>query len=239
MILNFRVMVSSKFSDVSEVKNDIKSVEQDQSEDQLRGFNTNCAGYGIVPKLVMQGRNLSITSKAIYAYFCSYTGAGNTCFPSRQKICYDLGISKERFSKHLASLITYGYIKVEQTKGKGSNRFARNLYTLLDRVGPCACAPCCKKQDTESKKIEKTPPEPCLCFPDTGNTPTKSNSIKNNNNINIYPSLAQKPIEDNYVEKKKSDQKQIPKVKDLESEFKTIWIHIQTKKAKPKLFLNT
>ena len=57
-----------------------------KERDFIKGFSINSAGYGIIPKLVMMDRDLHVTAKAIYAYFCSYTGAGDTCFPSRKKI---------------------------------------------------------------------------------------------------------------------------------------------------------
>jgi hypothetical protein len=35
-------------------------------------------GYGQIPKKVMMDKRLSVEAKAIYAYFCSYCGGGNT-----------------------------------------------------------------------------------------------------------------------------------------------------------------
>lgn len=110
--------------------------------DLIKGFDINSAGYGIIPKLVMLDRDLHVTAKAIYAYFCSYTGAGDTCFPSRKEICYDLNISFETFTKHLKTLITSGYVKVEQIKENG--RFSHNLYTLSSSIWPCTE---CKNKD--------------------------------------------------------------------------------------------
>lgn len=67
-------------------------------------------GFGIISKLVMQDRDLSITAKAIYAYLASYLGNGDSCFPSRDRVCSDLGIGKDTFRKHIASLIDKGYV---------------------------------------------------------------------------------------------------------------------------------
>ena len=52
-------------------------------EDQLLVEGINCMGYGIIPKYVMLDPDLTIEAKAIYAYFCSFAGSGNTAFPSR------------------------------------------------------------------------------------------------------------------------------------------------------------
>jgi len=103
-------------------------------EGTLKGFKINSKGYGIIPKLVMQDKGLNHYSKLIYAYLCSYTGGGDTCFPTRKKICYDLGISFETFSKYLNQLVEKGYIKVEQSKVNG--RFSHNVYTLCDTINP-------------------------------------------------------------------------------------------------------
>ena len=54
-------------------------------EDKIIGFKINSKGYGTIPKAAMIDKNLNIYAKALYAYFCSYTGGGDTCFPSRKK----------------------------------------------------------------------------------------------------------------------------------------------------------
>lgn len=101
--------------------------------DILRVEGVNAKGFGIIPKLVMQDRRLTRDAKAIYAYFKSYAGAGNTAFPSIKKICYDLSFGKEEtFRKHFNLLKKYNYIQVEQerdTKGK----WGRNIYTVIDK----------------------------------------------------------------------------------------------------------
>lgn len=144
--------------------------------DQIRGFRINSAGFGTIPKLVMQDKNLNIAAKAIYAYFCSYTGAGDTCFPTRKKICYDLDISNDTLGKHLKNLVRLGYIKVEQIRENG--RFSHNVYTLTDTILPCP-----KISDTEKTDTEKT---------DTDKMDTKINSINKINNIKISKKVSKK-----------------------------------------------
>lgn len=135
------------------------------AEDRLKGYNINKNGYGSVPKSVMQDQGLSIAAKALYAYFCSFTGSGDTCFPTRKKICYDLGVSNDSLSKYLNQLIDSGYLLVEQIKEKG--RFSHNVYTLPDTVLPCP-----KISDTEKTEYGKT---------DTKNNNTKINSNTKSN----------------------------------------------------------
>lgn len=84
--------------------------------DKLVVEGINSAGFGIIPKLVMQDRGLTVAAKAIYAYFIIVSGKNNKCSPSRNKICSDLGISKDTFSKHLKDLLNCGYLSVRQVK---------------------------------------------------------------------------------------------------------------------------
>jgi DNA-binding transcriptional regulator YhcF (GntR family) len=135
-------------------------------EDIIKGIQINSAGFGTISKLAMQDRRLHITAKAIYAYFNSYAGAGDTCFPSRKKICYDLGISADTFGKYLKQLCEYGYIKTQQVKENG--RFSHNVYTICSTISPCP-----KISDTENTVHDDL---------DTKINSNKNNSISNNNN---------------------------------------------------------
>lgn len=140
---------------------------------QVEGINSK--GFGTIPKLVMQDRRLTIQAKAIYAYFCSYAGAGKTAFPSRNKILYDLRISPTAYYKHFNLLKEYGYVMCYQERTNGS--FTRNVYTL-----PCEV------------------PTPCANSSCTRNYGTKSNSSKNNS-IHNNQSVSQDGTDmDGYVE---------------------------------------
>lgn len=136
------------------------------NEDIIKGIQINSAGFGTISKLAMQDRRLHITAKAIYAYFNSYAGAGDTCFPSRKKICYDLGISADTFGKYLKQLCEYGFIKTQQVKENG--RFSHNVYTICSTISPCP-----KISDTENTVHDDL---------DTKINSNKNNSISNNNN---------------------------------------------------------
>lgn len=145
-------------------------------EDKIIGFKINSKGYGTIPKMVMQDRNISIGAKGLYSYFCSYTGGGDTCFPSRKKVCFDLCISIDTFGKYLKQLVENGYIKVEQIKENG--RFSHNVYILCDTILPCP-----KISDTEISVYEKTDPN---------NNSTNINSINNINSISKEKSIKEK-----------------------------------------------
>ena len=85
-------------------------------------------GYGMIPKLVMKDRGLTVEAKAIYAYLCSYCGAGDTAFPSIKLMCHDLGISERRFHRHMKQLRDSNYVLA--TRERTDNGFSNNIYTL-------------------------------------------------------------------------------------------------------------
>ena len=140
------------------------------SDDVLKGIQINSAGFGTISKLAMQDRRLNIAAKAVYAYFNSFAGSGDSCFPSRAKICYDLGISNNSLSKYIKQLVECGYIEVEQIKVSG--RFSHNLYTLNATIDIESDSPQHKKQYTKIFDTENLGDE---------NLHTNNNSINNNN----------------------------------------------------------
>lgn len=105
-------------------------INDNEFTDVLRVQGVNANGYGLLPKIPMQDKRLTPMAKLIYAYFCSFAGAGNTAFPSVKKIMFDLGIKDiHTFSKHRNVLVQYGYIAFEQKVEKGM--FKSNIYTLI------------------------------------------------------------------------------------------------------------
>lgn len=118
--------------------------------DFLRVEGIHAKGFGFIGKLAMRDSRLTVEAKAVYAYFCSYAGAGSIAFPKVETIIKDLQISKDRYYRHFKLLAKYDYIRVVQEKVK-SGRFARNVYTLISN--PCP-------QNKEAA--------PYPCFPETG-----------------------------------------------------------------------
>lgn len=159
------------------------------ANDIIKGFKINERGYGIIPKSVMQDTNLNIGAKAVYAYFCSFTGAGNNCFPTRDKICSDLGVSKDTLSKYLKNLVESGYLIVEQAKENG--KFSHNIYTLPSEIMPPN-----EITDTEITVSEKTVSGNSVSDElDTKINNIKINNIKNNNIIKKENSKEKKKTE--------------------------------------------
>lgn len=86
-------------------------------------------GFGNIYKFIMTDSDLKIGAKALYAYLCSYTGKGNSAYPKRDKILYDLQICKTAYYKYLNQLVEDGYIKVER-----ADKYPfKNIYTIVSR----------------------------------------------------------------------------------------------------------
>ena len=142
-------------------------------------------GFGTIPKIVMQDRRLKPTAKAIYAYFCSYAGAGSTAFPSVNKIVYDLNMNKDTYYKHLEILKDCGYVTVTPNRAEG-NKFDNNIYTLI--FNPVAVAKVEKEEKKPCPKKSETGKKPFPKISDTEKSDTNiinntiNNNINNNNN---------------------------------------------------------
>ena len=154
-------------------------------------------GYGLVAKKVMTDPSVSIGAKALYAYIISFAGTTETAWPGRAKICNDLGLSKERFSKCLKELVSAGFILAERERGE-KGRLGGYIYTVV----------------VVEKNVDKSTSSPCLGNPDlvhpdlvhpglekpnnnNNNRICKINSIKNNNNNNNrHPDEIPVPVEE-------------------------------------------
>ncbi len=147
--------------------------------DILRVEGVNAKGFGTIPKAVMRDKRLSIQAKAIYAYFCSYSGAGNRPFPSRKTITEDLQISMNTYHKHLNQLKALDYIRVKQRKQNGI--FTSCIYTIVEKPVTEPFSPCTNFCDTGEPHTKK---------PYTKNCDTDSNrNIEQDNSLSINPKI--------------------------------------------------
>ena len=108
----------------------MKKYENHEIENILEVEGVNAEGYGITSQAIMFDRDISIIGKSIYAYLCSYLGAGRTSFPKVKTILADLKISENTFYKHFKPLFENGYIKKSKAKGY----LNRNVYTICNSV---------------------------------------------------------------------------------------------------------
>lgn len=88
-------------------------------------------GYGTIPKAVMHDPELSLESKAIYAYLCALAGSSSVTYPFRSTILRDLGMTKNTYYRHYPPLVKKGYLTVSRPVDKS----AANRYTLARRDG--------------------------------------------------------------------------------------------------------
>ncbi len=117
-------------------------------------------GYGIVAKMVMCDNSISIGAKALYAYICTFAGSEKKAWPGRAKICSDLNISKDSFSKYIKELKTRNYIAVQHRKNEKC-QFIRNVYIIITQLeDPQQKKPCPEKSDT-AQDPKKSQSEPC------------------------------------------------------------------------------
>lgn len=136
-----------------------------QNKLNLKGIMSE--GYGVIPKKVMKDKTLTIEAKAIYAFMASYSGNGDTSYPSVEYITDFLDISRHRFNRHRKLLEEKGYISVSQERKKGS-KFTHNVYTL-------EFIPQVQFTTSEKRTSEKRT---------SGNDTTNNNTINNNTNNN-------------------------------------------------------
>ena len=165
--------------------------------DVLRTEGVNAQGFGTIPKTLTRDPRLPIGAKGLYAYFCSFAGAGNTAFPCRDTILKDLKINKETYYKHLNLLKELDYIRCEQKNERAC--FRHNVFTIVACPDPVNCStdpctekpdtaqgrgflPCTEKPDTGSPCAEK-PDTACTEKPDTNNN---RDNINKNKNQSIY-----------------------------------------------------
>lgn len=58
-------------------------------------------GYGIISRYVTTNKNLSLSAKGVYSYLIAFAGNDKQAYPSQSRMCYDLGIKKNRYFKEI------------------------------------------------------------------------------------------------------------------------------------------
>lgn len=86
-------------------------------------------GCGIIPRMVMSDRKLTVEAKAIYAYFAECIGAGDTSFPPVEEICKDLNMGEDRFRRHKKQLVERGYLTIRKN-ATANGRYSTNVYVI-------------------------------------------------------------------------------------------------------------
>ncbi len=89
--------------------------------------------FGCVENEVMRDESLPLAAKGLYALLASYAGAETYCFPSRDTLIRESGITKTSFYKYLQMLIDKGYIAKGRFYPSGDGKFKNCTYYFLLR----------------------------------------------------------------------------------------------------------
>ena len=170
--------------------------KHNQAYIRIRFGGLEAAGFGFIPKAVMLDTRLPLKAKAIYAYFCGFTGSGNAAFPKVPVLLHHLGITKNTYYKFFNMLLQANYITTVQRYIGG--RLSVNDYYLNDKpnaeIEPkrVILSGFCQSTNFSDTQAE-TPEMQCPKFSDTQKQDTQKQDTQkqdtNNNNIynnNIY-----------------------------------------------------
>ena len=167
------------------------------SNDEIKLQGIFQEGYGIIPKMVMKDKRLTIEAKSIYALLCSYAGRGNTAFPSIETQCYYLNISERRYLKHRKLLVDTNYISIESTReiieyedGSIAEVRGKNIYTIIS--DPVKEIFVCKEENKIKKSCKRVNKPISLNSQNVSvenvgmqNVSLQNDTINNNNHKNI------------------------------------------------------
>ena len=97
--------------------------------EKIRTVGIQAYGYGLIEQRVLKDPALHITAKAIYAYFCAFSGNTSTAYPSVKAILRDLKICESTYYKYIRQLVDKGYVEVIEHKTQ-NGRYSPNEYKL-------------------------------------------------------------------------------------------------------------
>lgn len=104
-------------------------ISNPDSGDTISVKGIRAAGYGMIPRMVMEDQRVGAKAKALYAYLAAFTGGGKTAFPEIKKTLYHLHISRNTYFSLIKELIEVNYVEVEQRHVNG--RLSVNDYYLV------------------------------------------------------------------------------------------------------------
>lgn len=105
----------------------------EQMRDRVRQQGVKRKGYGILPSFVMLDMDLMPEARALYGHLAAYAGNGDSAYPSRNRIMFEMHLGKNAYYKYLNQLIDFGYVEVEQKKqtNEEGGKYLQNIYTLI------------------------------------------------------------------------------------------------------------
>ena len=121
-------------------------------------------------------------SKALYAYLASFAGNTDTCYPTLDRICKEMHMSKNRVNKYMKELLEFGVIK-KQRKRNG-NLLGNVVYTLTHEV--LVFEKSRKEENTERRLLKNGVLGKGVLVNEYTNNNIFNNNNINNNSINTY-----------------------------------------------------
>lgn len=177
------------------ITNPKKLATQIEGSDILSYTGIKKGGFGTIAKAVMTDDRLSIKEKALYAYYCSFAGAGEVANPKKDDILYHLNVSHNSYNKYLSKLIELDFLIRVQRKTNGTfgvcdiyiNSFPGKEFEIPED------SPCTKISDTQIKdKQTDIKGMPSTKFSDIQNPDSQfsdeqnQDAINNNKKINSF-----------------------------------------------------
>lgn len=141
-------------------------------------------GWGVVYQKIMRDPDISVESKAIYAYLACLAGDKNICYPSIDTMQRELNMGKNRLAKHMGQLIAVGV--VEKVREKNGNIFGHNTYKIaheleviddLNHIFESCAFRAVGNRAVEGRAVENEA---------TNNNMSLINNIGNKNSVNYY-----------------------------------------------------
>jgi len=84
-------------------------------------------GFTQIPNYVFKDKHLSFGARVTYGILLSYAWQEGSCFPGQERICQDLGVSRQSLNQFLRELRRAKYIDWRR-RGLGKT----NVYHILD-----------------------------------------------------------------------------------------------------------
>ncbi len=82
-------------------------------------------GFTQVPNFILRDGTLSLGAKVAYTMFLHYAWHNDSCFPGRERLAHDMGMSQSRVSEFIKELAAAGLIEIKR-RGMGKT----NLYKI-------------------------------------------------------------------------------------------------------------
>jgi len=101
-----------------------------EGERYERCFTTETAGYGLIPKAIMNSA-VSIGAKAVYCLLASFAGGGNVCFPSKDVVCHFLQIGMNTHTGFMHELVAENFVVATTYRKEGRKGIAGVSYELV------------------------------------------------------------------------------------------------------------